>query len=177
MLGKTGFGVFTARILTWLRRVTQAHPAESFKNRLYSDIARMEAINRFRLSHICPFHNELAMSNLVQQLRTYLRKSKATAGTGEWMFRAQLYQLASGPTLKMEGSLVGEWAQEAKSLVTNGPVPKGLIVDLTDVSYVDSVGEHVLAWLASVGACFMAKAVYAASVCERLQLPLHGQLS
>ena len=93
------------------------------------------------------------------------------------MFRAQINQLASGPTLKMEGSLVGEWAQEAKSLVTNGPVPKGLIVDLTDVSYVDSVGEHVLAWLASVGACFMAKAVYAASVCERLQLPLHGQLS
>lgn len=90
------------------------------------------------------------------------------------MFRAQLNQIASGPTLKMEGSLVGEWAQEAKSLVTNGPVPKGLIVDLTDVSYIDSVGEHVLAWLASVGASFTAKAVYAASVCERLQLPLHG---
>ena len=137
----------------------------------------MEAINRFRLSHICPFHNELARSNLVQQLRTHLWKRKATAVTGEWMFRAQLHQLASGPTLKMEGSLVGEWAQEAKSLVTSGPVPKGLIVDLTDVSYIDSVGEHVLAWLASVGASFMAKAVYAASVCERLQLPLHGKPS
>jgi hypothetical protein len=91
------------------------------------------------------------------------------------MFRAQLFELAIGPTLKMEGSLVGEWAQEAKSLLTNGPVPKGLIVDLTDVSYVDSVGEQVLAWLASIGASFMAKAVYAAWVCERLQLPLHGQ--
>jgi len=90
------------------------------------------------------------------------------------MFRAQINQLGSGPTLKMEGSLVGEWAQEAKSLVTIGPVPKGLIVDLTDVSYVDPVGEQVLDWLASVGASFMAKAVYAASVCERLQLPLHG---
>jgi len=93
------------------------------------------------------------------------------------MFRAQINQLASGPTLKMEGSLVGEWAQEAKCLVTNGPVPKGLIVDLTDVSYIDSVGEQVLAWLASVGASFLAKAVYAASVCERLQLPLHGKPS
>ena len=89
------------------------------------------------------------------------------------MFRAQLYELASGPTLKMEGSLVGEWAQEAKSLLANGPVPKGLIVDLTDVSYVDSVGEQVLAWLASIGASFMAGGVYAASVCERLQLPFH----
>ena len=93
------------------------------------------------------------------------------------MFRAQLNQLVSGPTLKMEGSLVGDWAQEAKSLLTNGPVPKGLIVDLTEVSYIDSVGEQVLSWLASVGASFMAKAVYAASVCERLQLPLHGKPS
>ncbi len=56
------------------------------------------------------------------------------------MFRAQILQLAKGPTLKMEGSLVGQWAEEAKSLVTNGPVPRGLVIDLTDVSYVDSVG-------------------------------------
>ncbi len=68
----------------------------------------------------------------------------------------------------MEGNLVGKWAQEAKSLVTNSPVPKGLVVDLTDVSYIDSEGEQVLAWLASVGATFMARTVYAASVCERL---------
>ena len=87
---------------------------------------------------------------------------------GVYMFRAQLHQLVSGPTLKMEGNLVGKWAQEAKSLVTNSPVPKGLIVDLTDVSYIDSEGEQVLAWLASVGATFMARTVYAASVCERL---------
>ena len=91
------------------------------------------------------------------------------------MFRAQIIQLANGPTLKMEGNLVGQWAEEAKSLVTNGPVPRGLIVDLTDVSYVDSVGEKVLSWFASVGASFMAKAVYAASLCEQLQLPIHGK--
>jgi len=93
------------------------------------------------------------------------------------MFRAQMIQLANGPTLKMEGSLVGQWAEEAKSLVTNGPVPKGLVVDLTDLSYVDSVGENVLTWFASVGASFMAKAVYAASLCERLQLPAHRKVS
>jgi len=91
------------------------------------------------------------------------------------MFRAQINQLASGPTLKMEGSLVGQWAEEAKSLVTNGPVPKGLVVDLTDVGYIDSVGEQVLVWLASIGSLFMAKGLYAASVCERLHLPIHGK--
>jgi hypothetical protein len=87
------------------------------------------------------------------------------------MFRAQIHQMADGPTLKMEGCLVAEWAQEAKSLLTDGPVPKGLIVDITDVCHIDYVGEQVLAWLASIGASFMAGGVYAASVCERLQLP------
>jgi hypothetical protein len=89
------------------------------------------------------------------------------------MFRAQITQMADLPTLKLEGCLVAEWANEAKSLVTNGPILKGLIVDITDVSHIDSVGEQVLAWLASIGASFMAKGVYAASVCERLKLPFY----
>ena len=91
------------------------------------------------------------------------------------MFRAQINQMADGPTLKMEGCLVAEWAKEAKSLMTSGPVPKGLIVDITDVSHIDSVGEQVLAWLASIGASFTARGVYAASVCERMQLPFYGK--
>jgi hypothetical protein len=91
------------------------------------------------------------------------------------MFRAQINQMPDGPTLKMEGCLAAEWAKEAKSLMTSGPVPKGLIVDITDVSYIDSVGEQVLAWLASIGASFMAGGVYTASVCERLRLPFHGK--
>jgi hypothetical protein len=49
-------------------------------------------------------------------------------------------------------------------------VPKGLIVDLTEVSYVDSVGEQLLKWLGSVGAKFVAGNVYAVGVCERLRL-------
>ena len=91
------------------------------------------------------------------------------------MFRAQIHQMADGPTLKMEGCLVAEWAKEAKSLLTDGPVPKGLIVDITDVCHIDAVGEQVLAWLASIGASFMAGGVYAASVCERLQLPFYAK--
>ena len=93
------------------------------------------------------------------------------------MFRAQLHESASGPTLKMEGSLIGKWAEAAKSLVTSNPVPSGLIVDLTDVSYIDSVGEQLLAWLASVGSSFMARGVYTLSICERLNLPVNGKLA
>jgi hypothetical protein len=87
------------------------------------------------------------------------------------MFRAEIQRLASGPTLKLEGKLVADWAEQARCLVTKDVLPKGLIVDLTDVSYVDSVGEQLLKWLASVGAVFVAGNVYAFAVCDRLRLP------
>jgi hypothetical protein len=86
------------------------------------------------------------------------------------MFRAEMLWLANGPTLKMEGKLVGEWAEQARCLVTAEVVPKGLIVDLTEVSYIDSAGERLLSWLGSVGAVFAASGVYATAVCERLDL-------
>ena len=89
------------------------------------------------------------------------------------MFRAELDRLADGSLLKMEGRLVGEWADEAKALVLRGPAPKRLIVDVSEVSYVDAVGEQVLTWLSSLGAKFIANAVYAAATCKRLSLPLH----
>ena len=72
--------------------------------------------------------------------------------------------------LKMEGRLVREWAEQARYLVTTDVVPRGLIVDLTEVSYVDSAGERLLSWLGSVGAVFVARGVYAPAVCERLGL-------
>lgn len=86
------------------------------------------------------------------------------------MFRAEILWLATGPTLKMEGRLVGEWAEQASCLVTTDVVPKGLIVDLTEMSYVDSAGERLLSWLGSVGAVFAASGVHATAVCERLGL-------
>ncbi len=93
------------------------------------------------------------------------------------MFRAEIHEFANGPTLKMEGRMVGELAEQARSLVTQDSVPKGLIVDVTEVSYVDSVGEQVLSWFHSIGAVFVAKGIYAAGVCERLHLPMRGQPS
>ena len=92
------------------------------------------------------------------------------------MFRAELRWLASGLTLKMDGKLVGDWAEEAMRLITTQVVPQGLIVDLTDVSYVDSAGECLLAWLGSVGAIFVAPNVYAIAVCERLGLPAQQRM-
>jgi anti-anti-sigma regulatory factor len=87
------------------------------------------------------------------------------------MFRAEIQWLTSGPTLKLEGRLVADWAEQASCLVTKDVLPKGLIVDLTEVSYVDSAGEQLLRWLASVDAVFVAGSVYAFGVCDRLRLP------
>jgi len=70
----------------------------------------------------------------------------------------------------MDGRLVGEWAEEARRLITTELVPKGLIVDLTDVCYIDLAGERLLTWLGSVGAVFVASNVDAIAVCERLGL-------
>lgn len=86
------------------------------------------------------------------------------------MFHAELLWLANGPTLKMRGKLMGNWAEQARYLLTRDIVPKGLIVELTEVSYVDSAGERLLSWLGSVGAVFTASGVYAAALCERLGL-------
>jgi hypothetical protein len=93
------------------------------------------------------------------------------------MFRAEIHWLANGPTLKLEGRVIGAWAEQARSLVTEDVVPKGLIVDLSDVSYVDVVGEELLNWLGSIGAKFLATNVYSAGVCERLNLPVLDRLS
>lgn len=96
------------------------------------------------------------------------------AERGNEMFRAQLKQTADGSVLKMEGRLVGDWANEARLLVARGCTPEGLTVDLSEVTYVDGVGEQLLTWLSSMGAMFVAKAVYVAAICERLNLPVQN---
>ncbi|MGC2477790.1 MAG: hypothetical protein WA485_25855 [Candidatus Sulfotelmatobacter sp.] len=93
------------------------------------------------------------------------------------MFRAEIQWLASGPTLKLEGKLVADWAEQARCLITKDVLPKDLIVDLTEVSYVDSVGEQLLKWLASVGAVFIGGSVYTFAVCDRLRLPLSPRIT
>ena len=113
----------------------------------------------------------MAHGRLAYKLR--FEKTRAARGVprGKSMLRAEIRWLRIGPTLKMEGELVGQWAEQARCLVTDGVVPKGLIVDLNDVSCVDTAGERLLSWWASLGAVFAASTVYAIAICERLGLP------
>lgn len=102
--------------------------------------------------------------------RTISAESQSVTTVRIEMFRANIRWLENGPILKVQGKLVAHWAEQARSLVTRNVVPKGLIVDVTDVSYVDSAGEQLLKCLANVGAVFVARNAYARAMCERLHL-------
>jgi len=90
------------------------------------------------------------------------------------MLRAQLDKSCEAWTLKLEGQLVSAWAVEVKSYVSRHFVTNGLLVELSDVTYVDSTGEQLLLWLRDLHARFVAETCYARDICERLHLDLKG---
>lgn len=89
------------------------------------------------------------------------------------MLRAELDHKSDHLELKLEGRLVGAWAVQVKSLVAERFIPSSLLVDLSEVSYVDSVGEQLLIWLCVLPAQFVAENnCYAREVCKQLHLTL-----
>ena len=51
-------------------------------------------------------------------------------------------------------------------------LPPRLVVDLSEVTFIDVTGEKVLSWLGRMGAEFVTQNSYSRDVCERLNLPL-----
>ncbi len=90
------------------------------------------------------------------------------------MLRAEFNQSNSGLILKLEGRLASAWAVQVKSLVSRHFVTNGLSVDMSEVTYVDSVGEQLLLWLHGLNAKFVADTCYVRAICERLRLTLKG---
>ena len=90
------------------------------------------------------------------------------------MLRAEFNQRNNRLVLKLEGRLVSAWAVQVKSLVSRHFVTNGLLVDMSEVIYVDSVGEQLLLWLHGLNAKFVAETCYARDICERLHLTLKG---
>ncbi|MGA9143409.1 MAG: hypothetical protein WA664_17780 [Candidatus Acidiferrales bacterium] len=78
----------------------------------------------------------------------------------------------SGETwhLMLEGRLTGDDAEHVRIQITRCPVSIKLIVDLTEVVFIDNVGEQVLSFLGRWGAVFVAPNSYTLDVCERLNL-------
>ncbi len=72
--------------------------------------------------------------------------------------------------MRMEGRFVNRFAEDARSLILRSGVPPRLVVNLSEVTFVDTAGEDVLSWFNQVGAQFIATSCYSISVCERLHL-------
>ena len=78
----------------------------------------------------------------------------------------------SGETwhIMLEGRLTGDDAEHLRTQITRCPVSVKLIVDLTEVVFIDNVGEQVLSFLGRLGAVFVAPNSYTLDMCERLNL-------
>ena len=88
------------------------------------------------------------------------------------MLRIQFKELANIVMMKVEGRLVGEFAQHTQRAVADSTFPSSLVVDLSGMTFVDDTGEEVLSWLKRIGSKFTAETAYSHYVCERLHLPL-----
>jgi hypothetical protein len=88
------------------------------------------------------------------------------------MLRVEIQDSESSLSLKLEGRFTGDDAENSRTLITRCREGMRLVVDLTDVTFIDSVGEDVLSFFGRFGAEFAASTSYTLDVCERLHLRL-----
>jgi hypothetical protein len=88
------------------------------------------------------------------------------------MLRVEVQDIGHTVTMRVEGRFVGPFAKDTRELVTRCKIPLRLVVNLSEVTFVDVVGEEVLSWLARIGGEFVAENCYPLHVCERLHLPM-----
>ena len=88
------------------------------------------------------------------------------------MLRVDIRDSANALSLKLEGRFTGEDAENTRTLMARCHDGMTLLVDLTEVTFVDSLGEEVLSFFGRFGAEFIAQTSYALDICERLHLRL-----
>ena len=76
------------------------------------------------------------------------------------MLRMEFYRLTHCLKLRMEGRFVLDFAEHARMLIGDSTLPSKVIVDLSEVNYVDAVGEEVLLWFKEIGVTFTAESAY-----------------
>jgi hypothetical protein len=88
------------------------------------------------------------------------------------MLRVQTQELDAALICRLEGRFTGEGAEEVRRLVTRCDSKLELVVDLTEVMFIDAIGEEVLLFVKRLGAQFIAETSYSRDICEQLNLPL-----
>lgn len=91
---------------------------------------------------------------------------------GGAMLRVEIQDSANSLILTLEGRFTDGAAKNTRTLLTRCREGMRLVVDLTEVTFVDSVGEQVLSFFGRFGAEFVAQTSYALDICERLDLRL-----
>jgi STAS domain-containing protein len=91
------------------------------------------------------------------------------------MLRVQTQELDGALICRLEGRFTGKGAEEVRTLVTRCDSKLELVVDLTEVMFIDAIGEEVLLFVKRLGAQFIAETSYSRDVCDRLQLSLIGK--
>ena len=88
------------------------------------------------------------------------------------MLRTEMQDSEKGLVVKLEGRFAGDSAEHVRMLVTRHNIEAQLVVDLTQVTFIDSLGEATLSFFSRLGAKFVAEDAYVLDVCKRLYLPL-----
>jgi hypothetical protein len=91
------------------------------------------------------------------------------------MLRVQTQEYGGALFCRLEGRFTGKGADEVRTLITRCDCKLELVVDLTDMLFIDAIGEEVLLFVKRLGAEFIAETSYSRDVCERHQLPLIGK--
>jgi|SRR5215472_735435 len=88
------------------------------------------------------------------------------------MLRIEIQRSPDTLILKLEGRLTSHDAEHTRMLVSRCDPGIRLVVDLAEVTFIDSEGEEVLSFFGRFGAEFVAQTSYTLDVCERLHLRL-----
>ena len=93
------------------------------------------------------------------------------------MLRVEIQDTENSLILALEGRFTDGAAENTRTLITRCREGMRLVVDLTEVTFVDSAGEEVLSFFGHFGAEFVAQTSYALDICDRLNLRLAGDLA
>ena len=90
------------------------------------------------------------------------------------MIRIEFHDSTNTMTMRIAGRFVETLAENARALISPCINLPNFVVNLSEVSFVDTVGEEVLSWFGQLGGEFVAENSYSLNVCERLNLPITG---
>jgi len=88
------------------------------------------------------------------------------------MLRVETEEVGGVLICRLQGRFIGEGAEQVRILVTRCGSTLQLVVDLTEIMFIDSLGEEVLSFVNKLGAQFIAETSYSHDICERLNLSL-----